>query len=153
MSVQPPDLRLLAYLLARHFKVPEEQCLRLKTCPEHSLALVILRVVVSESKRLGLLTQQTETAILRAATPVFDPVAAMSTPVDPASTTMVSLDSVVRSIDSALSSPTTRVRFPRWFVDDFWPGLLASIASGESMTEREQMIIRRILDEVTGDAS
>lgn len=148
--MNPPDLRILAGLIALHIGVPADEAKRLRECPEHSLSLMILRVAMKELKRRNLLTAQGEDSMLALATPVPNPVAAM-TPVDQDAKlgTVVTVEQVIRGIDVALAAPATRVRFPGWFISDLWPGVMQRMAAGNPMSEREQAIVRRVLAEVS----
>lgn len=144
------DMRILASLVALKLGVPVDEAKRLRECPEHSLSLLIMRVAMKEMKRRGVLTGQEEDSMLAQATPKMDPVAAM-VPIEQTAKlgATITVEQVIRGIDTALSSPATRVKFAPWFTRDFWPGVMQRMAAGSPMTEREQSIARRVLAEVT----
>jgi hypothetical protein len=148
--VNPPDLRVLAELIALHVGVPANEAKRLRECPEHSLSLVIIRVVMKELKRRSLLTDAEEDSMLAKARPAVVPITTMM-PVEQEAKTgaTVTVEQVIRGIDVALVSSDTRFKFSNWFVCDFWPGVMQRMAAGAPMSEREQSIARRVLAEVT----
>ncbi len=146
-----PDLRKLAGGLARALGLSDAEVQRLETCPEHSLAVVMLRVAMGAALKRGLLKPGDDDRLIQRATPAVDPLTIMDSvqQTETKKMTTVTVEQVVRGIDAALASPATRGRFPAWFINDFWPGVLRRMASGTAMSEREQAIARSQLAEVS----
>lgn len=67
---------------------------------------------------------------------------------EPTTVKLSSVMALVAEIDVALCNPALVTKFPRWFVDQLWPGVLSRLALGERMSNREEMIARRIIAEV-----
>ena len=149
MNTNPPDLRLMSAELVKKLGFPESEVARLRGCPGTSLSLVMLRVIIAEMKRRGLLTHSEEDHIINLSRPPLDPMAIM-VPVQDAknSTNTPTVDEIIRGVDALLSAPATRTKIPGWFVNDFWPAALRHLANGGRLTERDQAIAINLLAEV-----
>lgn len=152
-----PDLNVLAFELAKSARaqwpglVTREEVQRLEDAKDGFL--VGLRVLCILAIKAGM----PEDEVARIAKKASD-IAGVAIPSGPASIDpdpahihrVPRFDELLAEIDAATLSPAERARFPGWFIDDYWPGLLRRLAQGERGTSRDQSILVRVLETCSG---
>lgn len=152
----PPDLKRLAVLVVRlvaprsRGALTEDDAKRIECVADSALSLVLLRVGIGALVKAGLMTDAEYDGCVESARPVERPsVTALDvmTPRPPATSNVLTMRDVISRIDVMLTMPGKRDAFPRWFIEDLWPGLLRRLASGQGASEREQALLRNTLAE------
>lgn len=156
MAVPGINLRLLAVGLAGAIpQVQPSEVDEIRSCPDQAMMLLVLRIITRVLVRTKVLSSVSVDKIIASATEslLTNPLSVMSSVgSSPTIRRVGEYDpyELIRQIDALLASPSRRIGVPTWFMDDFWPGCLRRLASGEKLSERDAGIARLVLTDASG---